>query len=225
MIFFRQLSSSDFVQTLLGLIALLMALFVAIPFHEFAHAYVAKKEGDYTAAAYRRCTPEALVHFDIIGFLMMIFFGFGWAKPVPVNKNNFKRGRKSQFLVSIAGIVMNLILGIIFLFIYMLILRIDVNFFAKTNYGYMLMMFLYYSFSLNFGLAIFNLLPIYPFDGYNVIDSMCRYDNAYLRIAKRYSSIIFLILIITGIYSMLYTYVIDKMFTFFVNLFSKILGL
>ncbi len=224
MIFFRQLGSGVW-DVVLGIVALLMALFVAIPFHEFAHAFVAKKEGDYTAAAYKRCTPAALAHFDPIGFFMMMFFGFGWAKPVPVNPNNFKRGRRSQFLVSIAGIVMNLILGIVFLFIYMLIYKIDSSFYANSYYGYMLMRFLIYSFSLNFGLAIFNLLPIYPFDGYNIIDSMCRYDNAYLRFAKKYSSIIFIILIVTGLYDLCYGYIIDKLFSFFVNLFAKILGL
>lgn len=224
MIFLRQLGGG-LLDAVLGIVALLMALFVAIPFHEFAHAYVAKKEGDYTAAACKRCTPAALAHFDIYGFLMMFFFGFGWAKPVPVNPNNFKRGRKSQFLVASAGIIMNLILGIVFLFIYMLIFKIDSSFYVRSNYGYLLMMFLRYSYSLNLGLAIFNLLPIYPFDGYNMIDSMCRYENAYLRFAKRYSTIIFIILIVTGIYNLCYSYIIDKLFTVLVNLFSKILGL
>ena len=224
MIFFRQLSP-EFMKTILGLISLLMALFVAIPFHEFAHAYVAKKQGDYTAVAYKRCTPRALAHFDWIGFLMMMFFGFGWAKPVPINKNNFKNGRKSQFLVSVAGIVMNLLLGSMFLFVYMLIFKIDGAFYDKSYYGYMLEMFLVYSFSLNFGLAIFNLLPIYPFDGYNIIDSMCRYDNAYLRFAKRYSTIIFVILIFTGIYDLCYGYIIENLYTLLYNLFGNILRL
>lgn len=224
MIFFNQFGSS-LIEVVLGIVALLMALFIAIPFHEFAHAWVAKKEGDYTAAAYKRCTPEAFAHFDICGFLMMMFFGFGWAKPVPVNSQNFKRGRKSQFWVSVAGILMNLILGILFLFIYMLILRIDASFYGASLYGYMLEMFLSFSFSLNFGLAIFNLLPIYPFDGYNMLDSMCRYDNAYLRFAKKYSYVIFILLIITGIYDFCYGFLIDRLFNFFVSLFGKILGL
>lgn len=222
MVFFGYLGSS-LIEVVLGLVALLMAMCIAIPFHEFAHAWVAKKEGDYTAVAYKRCTLNAFAHFDLYGFLMMLFFGFGWAKPVPVNKNNFKRGRKSQFLVSIAGVVMNLCLGIIFLFIYMLILKINANFFVDSYYGYMLFLFLTYSFSLNFGLAIFNLLPIYPFDGYNMIDSMCRYDNAYLRFAKRYSTIIFILLIITGVYDLVYGFVIEKIYYVFVKLFSKIL--
>ena len=224
MIFFRELSP-EFIETLLGIVALLMALFVAIPFHEFAHAWVAKKQGDYTAVAYKRCTPRAFVHFDFIGFLMMMFFGFGWAKPVPINSNNFKNGRKSQFLVSIAGIVMNLILGTLFLFIYMLIFKIDNLFYVRSYYGYMLEMFLVYSFSLNFGLAIFNLLPIYPFDGYNIIDSMCRYDNAYLKFAKRYSTLLFLIVIVTGLYDLCYGYIIENLYTFLIKLFGKILGI
>ena len=224
MIFFRELSP-EFAKTILGLISLLMALFVAIPFHEFAHAYAAKTQGDYTAVAYKRCTPAALVHFDISGFLMMMLFGFGWARPVPVNKNNFKNGRKSQFIVSIAGILMNIVLGTVFLFLYMLIFRIDNTFYVRSNYGYMLEMFLFYSFSLNYGLAIFNLLPIYPFDGYNIIDSMCRYDNAYLRFAKRWSTIIFIILIFTGIYEYFYLSIIENVYASLINLFGKILGL
>lgn len=224
MIFFSQMNSG-LLDVVLGIIALLMAIAVAIPFHEFAHAWVAKKEGDYTAVAYKRCTPAALAHFDAYGFFMMMFFGFGWAKPVPVNPQNFKRGRRSQFLVSIAGVVMNLLLGIGFLFIYMLIYKLSPDFYASSNYGYLLYMFLSYSISMNFGLAIFNLLPIYPFDGYNVIDSMCKQENGYLRFAKKYSTVIFILLIITGVYDFCYGIVIENLFTFLVNLFSKILGL
>ena len=77
MIFFEQLDSG-FVEALLGIVALLMALFVAIPFHEFAHAWVAKKQGDYTAVAYKRCTPEAFAHFDVAGFLMMTLPRASW---------------------------------------------------------------------------------------------------------------------------------------------------
>ena len=107
----------------------------------------------------------------------------------------------------------------------MLIFRIDSLFYSKSYYGYMLGLFLYFSFSLNFGLAIFNLLPIYPFDGYNIIDSMCRYDNAYLRFAKRYSTIIFILLIITGIYDLCYGYIIENLYNLLIKLFAKMLGL
>ena len=224
MIFLNGLGSG-FWDVVLAIVALLSALFIAIPFHEFAHAFVAKMEGDYTAVAYKRCTPAALVHFDLVGFITMLFFGFGWAKPVPVDPRNYKHGRRSEFFVSVAGIVMNLLLGIVSLFIYMLIFKINQNFFDSSYYGYLLRYFLVYSFSLNFGLAIFNLLPIYPFDGYNIIKSMSRYDNAYLRFARKYSTILLVVIIISGIYSLCYTYIINYLLDFFINIFGKILGL
>ena len=104
---------------------------------------------------------NTLVHFDVAGFLMMIFFGYGWARPVPVNKNNFKNGRRSQFWVSIAGILMNLILGTVFLFIYMLIYKIDSSFYFSSYYGYMLEIFLFFSFQMNFP-PIGENAPSYP---------------------------------------------------------------
>ena len=114
---------------------------------------------------------------------------------------------------------------LIFLFIFVLIDKIDGSFYESSYYGHMLGVFLYYSFSLNFGLAIFNLLPIYPFDGYNIIDSMCRYDNAYLKFAKRYSTLLFLIVIVTGLYDLCYGYIIENLYTFLIKLFGKILGI
>jgi Zn-dependent protease len=213
------------VEVILSYICSFLALIVVLPLHEFAHAFMAVKHGDMTPKLYNRYTINPLAHFDLVGLFCFLFAGFGWAKPVPVNKENFKHGRRSQFFVSIAGILMNLILGILFLFIYMLILKIDMNFFVSSYYGYLLYMFLFYSFSLNLGLAIFNLIPIFPFDGYNIIDSMCRYKNAYLRIAKTYSSLIFLILVFTGFYDICYNFIYENIFKFLVNLFGKMLGL
>ena len=80
-----------FIYSLLSLVAMVMALFVAMPFHEFAHAAAAKHEGDFTAVAYRRYTLAFHKHFDFKGFLFLLLFRFGWAKPVPVDERNFKR--------------------------------------------------------------------------------------------------------------------------------------
>ena len=107
----------SFTYGLIYIIATLMALFVAMPFHEFAHAAAAKHEGDYTAVAYRRYTLAFHRHFDVRGFIFLFLFRFGWAKPVPVDERNFKRGRKSKFIVSVAGILTNFILGTLFLFL------------------------------------------------------------------------------------------------------------
>ena len=75
--------STSLVYILLYFVAYIMALFVAMPFHEFAHAFAAKREGDYTAVAYKRYTLAPLAHVDFSGMLFLLLFGFGWAKPVP----------------------------------------------------------------------------------------------------------------------------------------------
>ena len=189
---------TSFVYSFISIIALVMALFVAMPVHEFAHAFAAKREGDLTAVAHRRYTLAFHSHFDWKGFLFLFLFRYGWAKPVPVDPRNFKRGRKSQFMVSIAGILANLILGTFFLFVFLLILKINPEFFVDNYYGFLLYEFLNISVSINFMLALFNLLPLYPHDGYKIVDSFCRYDNKFLAVMKEYSLIIYILLAITG---------------------------
>ena len=111
MLFLNSGADTGFIYSLLNMVAIMMALFVAMPFHEFAHAAAAKREGDFTAVAYRRYTLALHKHFDLKGFIFLFLFGFGWAKPVPVDERNFKRGKKSKLIVSSAGIVTNLILS------------------------------------------------------------------------------------------------------------------
>ena len=190
--FFGASFGGSLIYSLLSIIALVMALFVAMPVHEFAHAVAAKHEGDYTAVAHRRYTLAFLPHFDWKGFLFLVLFRFGWAKPVPVDERNFRRGKKSKFLVSIAGILANLILGALFLFIFCLVLKINPNFFVNNYYGYLLYEFLNISVSLNFMLVIFNILPIYPFDGYKIAECFCRYDNKFLIFTKQYSIFLYI---------------------------------
>ncbi len=219
------LNSTSGLYVLISFVASLMALFIAAPFHEFAHAFAAKREGDYTAVAHRRYTLAPLAHFDWLGFIFIFFFGFGWAKPVPVDPRNFKDGRKSEFRVAIAGILMNLLLGTAFLFIYMLLLKVYPQIFDISFFGVLLYMFLNISISLNFMLAFFNLLPIYPLDGYRVVSSFCREENTFLRFMKNYSTLIYVILVITGIHSVVYRYTMGYVLDGLIKLFSIILGL
>ncbi len=207
------------------IIAMVMAVFVAMPIHEFSHAFAARCEGDYTAVACKRYTLAPLAHFDWKGFLFLMLFGFGWAKPVPVDSRNFKNGRKSQFKVAIAGIISNILLGIIFLFIYMLIIKTRPMFFGSSFYGELLYQFLNYSISLNFMIAFFNLLPIYPLDGYKIVDSCCRYENGFLKFMKSNSFLIYLILVVTGLYSVYYEYTANALIGVLIKLFSWILGM
>lgn len=219
------LLSGEYNNLFISLIATLMALFVAMPFHEFAHAFAAKREGDYTAVACRRYTLAPLAHFNLWGFLFLLVFGFGWANPVPVDTRNFKRGKKSEFMVAIAGIVMNLLLGTIFLFIFMCLAKFCPGFLMGTLYGNLLSEFLVISVSFNFMLAFFNLLPIYPLDGYRVVDSMCKQDNAFLSFMRNNSLIVYLLFAITGLYTLYYNMTAGLLLEGLQKLFTIILRL
>lgn len=214
-----------FIEILISILSLVMALFVAMPFHEFAHAFMAKHEGDYTAVALKRYTLAPHAHFDLKGFIFLLLFRFGWAKPVPVDERNFKHGRRSKFLVAIAGIVMNLILGVLFLFIYFLIYKISPEFYGMSFYGKLLETYLITSVSLNFSLAFFNILPIYPLDGYRIIESFSKYETPALSFLKRNSMIIYLIFIFTGLYYICYSYVVGGLINLLQQLFYTILRL
>lgn len=223
--FFGAEFSESFLYSLLTIVALAMAFFVALPAHEFAHAFAAKREGDYTAVAHRRYTLAFLPHFDWKGFLFLLIFRFGWAKPVPIDERNFKRGKKSKFLVSIAGVLANFILGAFFLFMICLVLKINPNFFVDNAYGYLLYQFLNVSVYLNFTFVIFNILPIYPFDGYKIAECFCSYDSKFLAFTKQYAILLYILLAFSTIYYYYYTYTAGLMITGLTKLYSLILGL
>lgn len=217
-------SSITFGYILIYFLAYIMALSISMSFHEFAHAYVAKKQGDYTATVMGRCTLAPLAHFDVRGFFCLLLFGFGWAKPVPVDERNFKNGRTSKFLVAIAGITTNLILGTLFLFIFMLIFKLNPTFYDTSFYGELLYNFLYLVIRLNFSFAFFNLIPIYPLDGFRIIEAFARYDNKFIEFMRRYSTIIYFVLIFTSLYYYYYYWTANQLIILLINLFSKILG-
>ena len=100
--------TQDIALTLLALIAFVLAIYLAIIPHEIAHGLVAKWNGDLTAQVNGRLTMNPIAHFDLVGFLMLITMGVGFAKPVPVNPYNFKVPRRGLFTVAIAGVTYNL---------------------------------------------------------------------------------------------------------------------
>ena len=141
-------------------ILLIIPLLYSIIIHELAHGWVANKMGDSTAKWLGRLSLNPLKHLDPIGTLMLFLFGFGWAKPVPVNFNNLNDPRKGLILVSAAGIVANTLLAFIALFL----LRVvnPVPFGAIST-------FLIYMAQINIMLASFNLIPIPPLDGSKIL--------------------------------------------------------
>lgn len=217
-------SSYSLKYILIFIFVYVMALCVAMSFHEFSHAYIAKTQGDHTAKILGRCTLAPHAHIDWKGILCLLLFRFGWAKPVPVDERNFKNGKTSKFLVSIAGISMNLALGILFMFIYYLILKISPSFYESNFYGNMLNLFLRVSVQLNFSLAFFNLIPIYPLDGFRIVETFSKPNNQFVDFMRKYSFIIYIVLIVSNLYYYYYYYTANQLIGLFSTLFSKILG-
>ncbi|SNR87194.1 Zn-dependent protease (includes SpoIVFB) [Anaerovirgula multivorans] len=166
----------------------LPGILIALTVHEFSHAYSAYLLGDTTAKQYGRLTLNPLSHIDIVGFLMLIFFRFGWAKPVPINPNNFSNRKMGYFLVSIAGPLSNVILAIITTLIMAIAIRLQLNVFIYNM--------LYYAIFINLVLAVFNLFPIPPLDGSKILLAVLPHsmEQKYYQLQK-YSYILLLALV------------------------------
>ena len=176
----------------------IVGIAVAISVHEFGHAYSAHLLGDDTAKMYGRMTLNPAKHLDIMGWIAMLSVHIGWAKPVPVNPNNFKNYKVGNVIVSLAGVTANIIISII-----CVIIKKHVNMYAITEITSAIIIY-------NGSFAAFNLLPIPPLDGWGVISSFIPYK--YNEIAYKYesmSSIIFVVLIITGAYSIFISPIIN----------------
>ncbi|MCL1856432.1 MAG: site-2 protease family protein [Kiritimatiellaeota bacterium] len=176
------------------------AVLIALVAHEWAHAYMAWRLGDPTAKWMGRLTLNPLKHLDPIGTLMMVVFRFGWAKPVPINPRYFKKPRRDDFLVSIAGISMNFIL-----FFASIMLYFSLYVFAGMREGTYVMAFLHIFAVVNAGLMIFNLLPVPPLDGFHVMNTLVlRQRSLYLdRQQMMMGSLVLVLAIASGVTSML----------------------
>jgi len=150
------------------LISAIITLLIAFTFHEFAHAWTAKMFGDDTAERAGRLTLNPLSHLDPYGSLMLILVGFGWAKPVPVNMYALRRNsRIAPLLVSLSGPFANLLLAglaAIPLRFNLLPYQTVSSNILPTPY-----LFLFYFLTTNLALMVFNLLPVPPLDGHEII--------------------------------------------------------
>ncbi len=187
---------------IISIFADLIVIFVCFPVHECAHALVAKLCGDDTAEREGRVTLNPFAHIDWIGALMIFLCNIGYAKPTPVNLAKCRKVpvRTANVLVSIAGPLSNLLMAFILLIPSRILLVQAVNQLSETMY--LISDMLYFAARINVGLAIFNLIPIPPFDGYHVLASFLPGKALYFMERNgRVIQIIVLIVIFSGLLS------------------------
>ena len=156
------------------LILLIPTLMFALSFHEFAHAWMASKCGDNTAARMGRLTLNPMAHLDVMGSLMILFVGFGWAKPVPVDSRNLKDPRKDMMKVAAAGPISNLLLAMLAGMVWRLLGGTGL----LSNSIFPVLIF--YFTQINIALAVFNLLPVAPLDGSQIFSGYLMKTNPQL---------------------------------------------
>lgn len=195
----------------INLLLSLPGIITAITFHEMAHGIAAEQMGDDTAKRMGRLSLNPFKHLDPIGFLSMLIFHFGWAKPVPINPSNFRDQRKGIIWVSLAGSLTNLILGFISvaaLYAVMPLNNMYLNIVIQDMAVYNIMF------------AVFNLIPIPPLDGSQILAEFLPYQarQKYQSIA-RYGMWILLAMMWLGLFSM----IISPIVSWIYGLFAKIL--
>ena len=208
------------------IIAYISSILVAMSVHEWAHAFVAYKQGDGTAKAMKRLSLKPFDHVDPIGFACLLIFGFGWAKSVPVDSRNYKHGKWSEFFVSIAGVLFNVIIALLTSLLYCLFYNVWPAFSQGTAfYPTALNLFLNFSIIINLSLAFFNLLPIYPLDGFRVVESFTSRNNKFTSFMRNYSTILMLLLFISGIFTVYIDITAINVSDLLILMWSKFLNL
>lgn len=184
----------DFGGFLMQVVAGLPGLVIAMTVHEYAHAVTAVMLGDPTPRMQGRLTLNPAAHIDPFGLLMLFLVRFGWAKPVMVNPYNFKNPRRDDILVSLAGPFSNLVTAFLTLLLMVLLIKFGVDMTPGMNTVFSLILI----YNINF--AIFNMIPIPPLDGSQVLKQLLPYELAQkYREIERYSFLILIVFLMTPI--------------------------
>lgn len=192
----------------------LPGILIAIVFHELAHGLVAYWLGDNTAKDAGRLTLNPIKHIDPVGLLCMFIFRFGWAKPVPINPNNFKNRKRDTILVSVAGVITNFIIAIISLGVIRLL-------YISSNNNSILYNIIIATFLFNIILGLFNLLPFPPLDGSKILASLL--PTKYEYYFYKYEKYLYFVLILLLISNTL-DRIIEPIINFSLNIVMRILS-
>ncbi|MBS3872865.1 MAG: site-2 protease family protein [Firmicutes bacterium] len=181
-----------------NLIFLLPALLLALTVHEFAHAYVSHRLGDPTPKWQGRLTLNPIAHIDPVGFLMIMFFRFGWGKAVEIDPKYYRNRRQGMVLVSVAGPAANIVTAFVLVVAHILVMILN-----PAQMGGFVGELLSTAISLNIFLAVFNLLPIPPLDGSKILAGLLpgKYSYRFQSFTNQWGMLLLLVVVMTGITS------------------------
>lgn len=188
-------------------VMLAIILLVSIGLHEYAHALVSHKLGDPTPKMQNRLTPNPIRHLDPIGFLMIFLIHFGWGKPVQVNPHYYKKPLWGELLVALAGPATNLLLAVMAILIILIYAKIGgyqgtelltvIDALFHNQLAWDIMIFFWWLFAIiNVSLAVFNMIPLPPLDGFRLVKIARRKGAYFMQKYQMYISILFLLLIL-----------------------------
>ncbi len=194
-------------------------ILIGLSFHEFGHAFVSDRLGDPTPRSQGRVSLNPAAHIDPLGLLMLFIIGFGWGRPVQIDPGYYKHKRRDEILVSLAGVVMNLLLAIVFMGVLRIVYQFAGEFVAGTL-GSIIWQILMGVVQINLVLMFFNLIPLPPLDGFGIITQIFELDKkSWYYNFYRLGPMLLMVIIIFNITSLIITPGVVFMYTLLSSIF------
>jgi Zn-dependent protease len=217
---------NQMISWLINFLITLPVILFSLSFHELMHGYSAYRLGDPTAKNMGRLSLNPLSHIDPIGFLAMVFFHVGWAKPVPINPMYFKKPKRDMAISAVSGPLSNFLLAFIFSFVYVALYRLglkNASVFDSKAFSVLFTM-VGYMVTLNIGLGVFNLIPIPPLDGSKILYAFLPNRIVYKILPyERYIQFGMLILLWLGVLSIPLELAVSGIYRFFITVAQGVL--